>query len=317
MRNCALRGCLIAIAALLAVAFLSSKDIGSVAMDRIQPHSNPIEHQQPSEADKRGTIDAPFVVKAIPTEKSKQEAEEDARDKDDKRWNDRAAIFISIATGLILLLQLFVFGWQAISLRKTIVTMKELGTKQSADMQASIAVAKAAADAAKESADISRVALISTQRAYVSANIDSVPFIEKDGPLKGFAFSIKWQNKGPTRAINLQNFVLIKRFEPDVPENFDFAAPPGQGFEGQTSVVIDSNSDAHSSNALIPLSDIELAVNNTGTIYLWGAAIYNDVFPETVLHHVYVCVRVRIIRDIRGKENPFTYEVYKNYNKAD
>ena len=181
-------------------------------------------------------------------------------DREERRRQDRRKSFREWATIILLFLafgatviQAIIFHGQLDEMRKVYGPIKD------------------SADAAKNSVDISRIALISTQRAYVSANIESIPVTEKDGALKGFAFSIRWQNKGPTRAINLQNFVMIKRFEPDVPDNFDFTTPPGHGFEGQISVIIDPNSDVHSSNALIPLSNIEFATNNAGITYLWGA----------------------------------------------
>ncbi|MGI8568387.1 MAG: hypothetical protein ACR2KT_04630 [Methylocella sp.] len=152
MRNRAIRGCLIACIALLIIAF--SKDVGSVAKERIHPTDHNKQSQQIPEADKRGTLESPLIVKPLHTDKNEEESADDARDKNEKRWNDRVTFFIGIATGLILLLQLFVFGWQAISLRRTITTMKELGKQQSADMQAFIAIAKESADVARKSVEV-------------------------------------------------------------------------------------------------------------------------------------------------------------------
>jgi hypothetical protein len=130
-------------------------------------------------------------------------------DREERRRQDRRKSFREWATIILLFLafgatviQAIIFHGQLDEMRKVYGPIKD------------------SADAAKNSVDISHIALISTQRAYVSANIDSIPVTEKDGALKGFAFGIRWQNKGPTRAINLQNFVMIKRFEPDVPDKF-------------------------------------------------------------------------------------------------
>jgi hypothetical protein len=151
MRNCALRGCLIVV---FALCFILLENIGRVAQSRVKPQPNTQQTQQQPQADKRGTLDAPFVVKPLPTEKNQQEADEDARDKSEKRWNDRVTIFVAVATAVILIFQLIVFGWQAHRLKQTIVAMKKIGADQSKDMQASIAVAKESADAAKKSADV-------------------------------------------------------------------------------------------------------------------------------------------------------------------
>jgi hypothetical protein len=127
MRNSAFRGCLIVV---FTVYFILLENIGCIAKKHVKPQPDAQQSQQPSEADKRGTLDAPLIIKSLPAEKSQQEAEEDARDKSEKRWNDRATIFISITTAGILIFQLFVFGWQAHRLKQTIVTMKELGKEQ-------------------------------------------------------------------------------------------------------------------------------------------------------------------------------------------
>jgi hypothetical protein len=127
MRNRALRGCIILS---LACNFGLLENVGGIAKQAPKPKANTEQSQTKSETDKRGTLEFPLIVKPLPAEKNEQESDEDARDKSEKRWNDRATIFISIATAVILVLQLFVFGWQAISLRRTISTMKELGKEQ-------------------------------------------------------------------------------------------------------------------------------------------------------------------------------------------
>jgi hypothetical protein len=286
-------------------ALISSREKLNSKYSKDERYSKPPKYQ-------RSAFFKPPSIGMIPGPQSRSEAREQ-RENAEHRSNEnslakstRTIARFTIALVFVGILSAFVSGLQWHEMNGAGVQTDRL-----------LSISRDLADAAKNSADISRAALISTQRAYVSANIDSIPVIEKDGTLKGFAFSINWQNKGPTRAINLQNFILMKRFDPDVPDNFDFAALPGKGFEGQISVNIDPNSDVHSSNWVIPLRDIELTINNTATIYLWGAAIYNDVFPETGLHHVNICVLVRVIRDIHGKENPFVYGVYKNFNKAD
>ena len=94
MLNGALKGFLIIG---LAFSFILLENIGCVAKKRVKPHADTVHSQQIPQADKRGTLDAPFIVKSIPAEKSQKETDEDTRDKVDKRWNDRVTIFIGIA----------------------------------------------------------------------------------------------------------------------------------------------------------------------------------------------------------------------------
>jgi hypothetical protein len=156
MRNRAVRGCLIGV---FAFYFILLENVWRPAQSRGKPQQNTQQTQQQPQADKRGTLDAPFVVKPLRTEKNQQEAEEDARDKNEKRWNDRITIFVAVATAIILFLQLIVFGRQARRLKQTIEAMKKIGADQSRDMQASIAVAKESADAALKSAFVAEQTL--------------------------------------------------------------------------------------------------------------------------------------------------------------
>jgi len=200
MRNRAVRGCLIVV---FAVCVILLENIGSVAKKSVKPQPNAQQSQQQPEADKRGTIDAPFIIKSLLAEKNQQEADDAARDKNDKRWNDRATIFIGIATAVILFLQLGVFSWQARQLRQTIVTMKELGKIQSADMQASITAAQSAADAAKKSAKVAEDALTVLEKPYVFID-RKIKLIKSIGETKEF----KTQNPDFVCHIGVQYFII-------------------------------------------------------------------------------------------------------------
>jgi hypothetical protein len=199
MRNRALRGCLVLV---LAVFCVFLENVGSIAKELIKPPANSAQAQKIPEADKRGTLDAPLIVKSIPSEKSQQETDDDARKKDEKRWNDRVAIFIGIATGIILFLQLIVFGWQARRLKQTIDTMKDLGSKQSDDMHASIAIAKESADAAKKSSD----SLIASQRAFVCVHEPWWAAIPRKGGGHDYIFGVQWFNGGNTPTKGMRTF---------------------------------------------------------------------------------------------------------------
>jgi hypothetical protein len=228
MRNRAIRGCLIVV---LAFSFILLENIGCVAKKSVEPHADTVQSQQISQADNRSTLEAPFIVKSIPTEKSQQEAEEDARDKNDKRRNDRVTIFTGIATAVILALQLFVFGWQAPRLKQTISTMKELGKKQSDDMRASIAVANDAALAANRSADVAENALIAGQGAFVFVKNCMFNGITDatTNRIIHWKVNVTWENSGqtPTRYLKLR----INREAPPLrnsvlPDEFTFPDSP-------------------------------------------------------------------------------------------
>jgi hypothetical protein len=130
MRNRALRGCLIAIALVIAPAIHSKNVRGHSPQNLPEQQTNTSEKEKPSNPDKRGTAELPLVVRPLAAEKTQQEAEEDTRDRRDKRWYEGATLVIGVATLLILIVQAIAFFVQAWRLQQTINTMKGLGREQ-------------------------------------------------------------------------------------------------------------------------------------------------------------------------------------------
>lgn len=162
-------------------------------------------NQKPSANDKRGTSEFPLVVEPIPTKKTQQEADDDERERNDKRWNDRATLGIGVFTLLILALQTVVFGLQARRLRQTIDTMKGLGDKQSADMGLSITHAETAAKAAFASAEVAKQTLIANNRAWIEPTIeraDASLILNKFGA--SYALKLSFKNTGNSPAVDIR-----------------------------------------------------------------------------------------------------------------
>jgi hypothetical protein len=109
----------------------NSKEVrGHPPQKLTKQQTNPAEKENPPNPDKRGTAELPLVVRPLATEKTQHEAEEDTRDRNDKRWNDRATLVIGFATLLILIVQAIAFFVQAWRLQQTINMMKGLGREQ-------------------------------------------------------------------------------------------------------------------------------------------------------------------------------------------
>jgi hypothetical protein len=215
MRNRAPRGCLAAIV----LVIVSATGIHSKNVRRHPPHNlpeqqtNPSENEKPPPSDKRGTLELPLVVRSLAPEKTQQEAADDARERDDKRWNDRATLGIALFTLLILAIQTIVFGRQAIRLRQTIEAMKKIGADQSKDMQGWIAVADKSAEAAKKAADaaiesnkLSRDLSVAENRPWLSVNIIIGPrglYFNENGANLDLIFIIKNIGKTPAVSANI------------------------------------------------------------------------------------------------------------------
>jgi hypothetical protein len=120
--------------------------IGYVQSQQPSPGENESSRPQQSQAqstqkqatpDQRGTQQAPLVVKVLPSPKTDEETDQEAKDRNEKSANDRELIRYSrdldILTAVLIavgVLQLFVFAYQAMKLRQTVSTMDATAERQ-------------------------------------------------------------------------------------------------------------------------------------------------------------------------------------------
>jgi hypothetical protein len=109
--------------------------------------------QQSVSPDQRGTVNSPLFVRVIPTPKTEKETTQEIEDREEKRANDRklvdftrGLVIATVILGLVGLLQLGVFGYQAIQLRNTVRAAGE----QSEAMERAIGEAARSASAMEE-----------------------------------------------------------------------------------------------------------------------------------------------------------------------
>ncbi len=145
--------------------------------------------------------------------------------------SDWMLVWLTLALALVGLLQLIVFGLQARRLRQTIDTMKKLGSQQSADTQASIAVAQMAADAttiqAKAVVDVERPIIVAQN--YKLFAVKGKPFSLGTLPAHPVV-SMRFQNYGRSPAEVLSYFLATKVAKglPETPEQHDdYPVAPG------------------------------------------------------------------------------------------
>jgi hypothetical protein len=129
--------CLVIVLAFLAAG---ASDSRGQSKQPTPPPAEPAQTNQAPKAHERGTEQSPVIVKILPTKESEEKAAADAHREDEKTENDRRlARFTELlfwATGalsVIGLLQLFVFGWQGIQLKRAVSAAKEaadLGNKE-------------------------------------------------------------------------------------------------------------------------------------------------------------------------------------------
>jgi hypothetical protein len=68
--------------------------------------------------DQRGTKQAPVFVQIIPAPRSEAEVAQEANAQTEREATDRWTMGVAVATAVILLLQLGVFGWQGLQLAR-------------------------------------------------------------------------------------------------------------------------------------------------------------------------------------------------------
>jgi hypothetical protein len=205
---------------------------------------------------------------------------------------------------LIGTIQAGLFIWQLILLRK--------GTEDS----------KIAAEAAKESADISRVAMISTERAFVQLN--TFRWIShRDSESSKIYWRIHpiFTNTGntPTRKMKLR--VKFEIRDSELPEDFDFSVKDGDKIS-QTLLAPDCVIEGMSID--IWGSDLLKISRREKFFYVWGLVEYNDVFKGTPIHITKFCNTITMVTGdpnlpFHAENNIFgmAFTIYHKHNCAD
>ena len=140
----------------------------SMPQEQKKPLAPAKEAHNPAQSDAQGTAQHPFFVQQIVPKKSKDETENEEKEKSDKTWNDQITICIAGLTSIIFLVQTIVFGRQAVRLRQTIDTMKTIGFEQREDMNRSINASLAAVEIAQKT--------LASDRGWLCTNEASAGF---------------------------------------------------------------------------------------------------------------------------------------------
>jgi len=141
---------------------------------------------QNSSADERGTERAPLVVKEYPAPRTPEEAAAEKRDHDEQRANDRNMVAWTRVLAAVGVLQLLVFGYQALKLRETVIGSEDAikASQRSAKAaEESLAKSDEMLSHAREAAVHARESEKRVERAYVFAGIESLEFSEDNANL--------------------------------------------------------------------------------------------------------------------------------------
>jgi hypothetical protein len=82
--------------------------------------AKPQETNRDTPTNERGTVGAPLVVKILPSADAEIKAKQDREDREDKAAAEWGLVILTGVLAVIGALQLFVFGWQGIQLKRTV-----------------------------------------------------------------------------------------------------------------------------------------------------------------------------------------------------
>ena len=280
------------------------------AQTPVQPETNaqtPAQNEQP-----KGTAQAPFFVELLPTPKFAQENLQEGQEHSENSTLERRlanwTVVLAIATvGLIIAtLVLGVIGY--LELRNNEKTIK------------------ASVDLAQSAITANQISVVNTEqqlRAYVTAlDVHTVfhrrpgslnPYGgEIPGPAHTYEFAVILKNGGQTPAINVRTNLNLRRFEGEVPNDFDFPSFNLLGY-GLIGPQLEWRTRYQSASAGL-IEDIGPA------LLLWGWVEYDDIFTasgSTGRHRTEFCFRMDRKRLPVTNEFWMGFIPYEKFNAAD
>jgi hypothetical protein len=276
-----------------------------------QKQSHPQTANQQSHADQRGTESAPLVVKILPTPNTQEESTNEAKDRAQESAEEGRLVELTgdlvVATCFLAgtgILQLFVFGYQAIQLRRTV----EAASEQSKDMKESVAQAartakamedvavyfgKSVAQAEQSTASFQERMAMQT-RAYLSVIIGNAVFQDRAKNLRFQALPLV-VNGGNTPARKVGHRSRAAILPVPLPDDFDFPLPEQR--TGGSMVGAHQNATL---NAIVDefVNDAEVENIKKGmgkALHIWGIVYYEDIFGEQ--HETKFCQAITWLPD--------------------
>jgi hypothetical protein len=184
-------------------------------------------------------------------------------------------------------------------------------------------IATETAQAAKDSADVAKQALIAGQRAFISVSYRTSAHKNiKDGKVYAYGFTPVWFNAGNTPTRNMKNHINIHAIDKEIAGDWDFPnlwvakvpaekripIPMGVSPKG----IVDGQSLA------MDIKTIQDVIDGKKFLYFWGSATYNDVFPNTERHVARFAVQIVAGGTPEEPEHmSFSFPLLGKYNCSD
>ena len=195
--------------------------------------------QQPANSDQRGTERSPLVIKTLEPTKSQAEAEQEAKDRQQKATNDGWIVILTGILSVVAIGQLGIYLYQAIKLRETVAAAGE----QSRAMERYIGEASRSADAMEKIVTTIEAGNKAVMRAYLTVTIGLSLYQERREPgqpdLK-FETRPNLVNTGNSAARNVNIRIAADILPIPTPDTFQF--PLSDELEIKNAGVVGSSS---------------------------------------------------------------------------
>jgi hypothetical protein len=251
----------------------------AVSINSQQQTSKSHQPRETTATDQHDTQESPIVVKVLPTPKTQEESTQESNDRKEKSANDRNLVKATYVLAGIGILQLFVFGYQALKLKETVKSAGE----QAKAMERHIQEAARSATAMENIANTIDVGNKAIMRAYLTVTIGKALYQQKREGMSDLMFEARpiLHNTGNTAALRLCIRIAADILPIPIPSDFGFPLPGDGEIKGNAGMV-----GAHQASEMpatvekvFPDSEIVGIKEGDGrALCVWGTVTYEDIF---------------------------------------
>jgi hypothetical protein len=251
--------------------------------EETKPQPKQTQPTQTQPGDTRGSESNPIIVRSI---RSESESAENQQDRDGEKANRRYSLWLSVITTLVLGFQIWLLVRQNDIIGKQSAIMEGQRTaadKQSSYMREGLEHTKTAADAAKESANTARDALVLTQRGRLSVESAKAEFRKfNEGPPIRLHVTIVFRNVGPTLVTVTESmFDSVFGHPDDLPDKWEFDR------ESRKEDFPVAQGDTFEQIKWLPFAseaDILRFKDGKDLVFLFGYAKYTNIIEPNRVH---------------------------------
>lgn len=185
-----------------------------------------------------------------------------------------ASGFFTLALVIVGSFQLGLFVWQLWLIRESLVDAKIAAeaAKETAD------AVKSGSGAAQDSANIARLSMIASDRAYIhySGCRWTSHRQDKNSPIFWRIRAI-WKNSGNTPPRNLRVYTQFELLDAPLPDDYQFI----QQVHTEVPAVLPPKGEIFGSWRDFTGAEVAAVKEHKKFLYVWGIVQYRDVFPDT------------------------------------